>query len=507
MKPLSVTDASFLYTETDSTPMTVASVQLLTRDDYQREPFLASLKALILERKHLVQYLNHKPVFAPGRFDHPEWIEDPDFDIDNHVYAVDVGGQGSMADLEALIARLHSERFDRSRPLWRLLVIDGLADGRIAYYHACSHACIDGQSGQIAIQLLMDLQPEPRREPAPASKAPTAPSPTRLAGSAWARLVRATMENWRQLPAQLSATAQTSARLTARAFDPRKNFGAYGQLAPRTSLNQSIDAERTFAVGRIPLADVKAIGKATDAKVNDVFLAIAAGGLTRYLERRGELPRSSLIAGCPVSLREAGDTSLNNQVTMMLVSLATDIDDPRARLKAIRESSLTAKEIVAELAPAMPEDVRFFGLPGMIRNATRSAEWSRVADRAPMAFNLVISNVPGPQVQLYSNGAAMQSHFPVSIPVHGQGMNLTVQSYLGNLDFSLTAGKKALKDAGQLRDELLAAFFELRAEILGKPGEVDGWDASVAPWRTSTTESGPLQQVALDEVREPREAA
>jgi hypothetical protein len=101
----------------------------------------------------------------------------------------------------------------------------------------------------------------------------------------------------------------------------------------------------------------------------------------------------------------------------------------------------------------------------------------------------------------------MQSHFPVSIPVHGQGMNLTVQSYLGNLDFSLTAGKKALKDAGQLRDDLLAAFFELRAEILGKPGEVDGWDATVAPQRTSTTEPGPLQQVARNEVPGPREAA
>ena len=503
MKPLSATDASFLYTETESTPMTVASVQLLTLDDYDREAFLPSLKALILERRHLVQYLNHKPVFAFGQFDHPEWIEDPDFDIDNHVYAVDVGGQGSMADLEALIARLHSERFDRSRPLWRLLVIDGLADGRIAYYNACSHACIDGQSAQIAFQLLMDLQPEPRREAAPATKAPTAPSPTRLAQSAWARLARATMENWRQLPAM----AQTSASLAARALDPRKSFGAYGKLAPRTSLNQSIDAERTFAVGRVPLADVKAIGKATDAKVNDVFLAIAAGGLTRYLERRGELPRSSLIAGCPVSLREAGDTSLNNQVTMMPVSLATDIDDPRARLKAIRESALTSKEIVAELAPAMPEDVRFFGLPGMIRNATRSAEWSRVADRAPIPFNLVISNVPGPQVQLYSNGAAMQSHFPVSIPVHGQGMNLTVQSYLGNLDFSLTAGKKALKNAGQLRDDLLSAFFELRAEILGKPGEVDGWDASAAPLRTSTTDSGPLPQAELDDAPGPREAA
>lgn len=500
MKPLSVTDASFLYAETDRTPMTVASIQLLALDGYERDSFLASLKALILERKHLVQYLNHKPVFAPGQFDHPVWIEDPDFDIDNHVYAVDVGGSGSMADLEATIARLHSERFDRSRPLWRLLVIDGLADGRIAYYNACSHACIDGQSGQIAIQLLMDLQPEPRREAAPATPTPTVPSQAHLAWNAWQQLARATLEGWRKLP----GLAQTSARLAARALDPRKNFGAYGKLAPRTSLNQSIDAERTFAVGRIPLADVKAIGKATDAKVNDVFLAIAAGGLSRYLERRGELPRSSLIAGCPVSLREAGDTSLNNQVTMMPVSLATDIKDPRARLKAIRKSALTSKEIVAELAPAMPEDVRFFGLPGMIRNATRSAEWSGIAGRAPMPFNLVISNVPGPQVQLYSNGAAMQSHFPVSIPVHGQGMNLTVQSYLGNLDFSLTAGKKALKNAGQLRDDLLAAFFELRAEILGRPGEVDGWDASVAPHHASTTGPVPLQRF---DIPGPREAA
>jgi diacylglycerol O-acyltransferase / wax synthase len=221
----------------------------------------------------------------------------------------------------------------------------------------------------------------------------------------------------------------------------------------------------------LPLADVKLIGKATGTSLNDVFLAVCSGALRRYLERTGELPAESLIAGCPVSLRRPGDNAANNQVTMMMVSLATDEADPVKRLLEIGYSSRQAKGFVADIARSYDADLALPGLPGMVRGGVAVVEAAGLADTtmARMPCNVVVSNVPGPRQPLYSLGAKVLTHYPVSIAAHGQGVNITVQSYLDQLFFGITACAKAMADPDALRDDMLAAFAELKDRVLKAP--------------------------------------
>jgi WS/DGAT/MGAT family acyltransferase len=203
--------------------------------------------------------------------------------------------------------------------------------------------------------------------------------------------------------------------------------------------------------------------------LNDVFLAVCSGALRRYLGRLGELPERSLVAGCPVSLRRPGDKSLNNQVTMMQVSFATDEADPVKRLLRIARSSIQAKGVVAAIASSYDTDVALPGLPGLVRAAAQFNERLNLAD-APAAgvpFNMVVSNVPGPRQPLYSLGGRVLTHYPVSIPAHGQAMNVTVQSYADHLFFGITGCARALPDAPVFRDDLLDAYAELVRVVLG----------------------------------------
>jgi len=278
-------------------------------------------------------------------------------------------------------------------------------------------------------------------------------------------------------------------RMGQRTIDPSKSIGALADSAPGTRFNRSINKERSFAVGEFSLQDLKAIGKSTGCKVNDVFMAICSGGLRKYLQRTHELPVRSLISGCPVSLRKPGDTNMDNQVTMMSVSLATDIADPRLRLLKIRDSANTAKDVTADLASSINNN---FAAPGLPLVATMTAGLMNSlsgADYISSPINLVISNVPGPRETLYSNGAKMLTHYPVSIPAQGLGLNITVQSYGDTLYFGITACKKALPDAAILRDDLLMAYTELKSLLI---------DSKVMAFRIEQTPA--MNTVPMDRV-------
>ena len=400
---------------------------------------------------------------VPFELDHPVWVRDPDFAIDNHVRTTEVPAPGGRLELEAAIAKLHEQPLDRSRPLWDLWVLTGLEGGRIAYYNRSHHACLDGMAGQVMLQTIMDTSPSPREvAPAPAEFFTSCPqpTPTQLLVGAFENFARYTAK----APLAWFNAIETSARLFQRAYDPNKGFGAAFEGAPRTRFNQPVTRRRSYATGEMSLAAAKGVATATDSKINDVFLAACAGGLRRYFERSQVLPDKSLIAGCPVSLRQPGDESTNNQVTMMLVSLATDEADPAERLQKIAQSSRTAKGFTADIAASYDTDVAMPGLPGLLRSNALLAENSP-SNELPgqqTPCSLVISNVPGPKQTLYSCGAKVLTHYPVSIPTHMQGVNITVQSYAGQLYFSVTACAKALPDPQQLRDDILEGFVELR---------------------------------------------
>jgi WS/DGAT/MGAT family acyltransferase len=263
----------------------------------------------------------------------------------------------------------------------------------------------------------------------------------------------------------MAKAVDSAARLIQRTFDPRKGLGAIMEGAPRTRFNRAVEQRRSYSTGELSVAGMKEIAEVSQAKLNDVFLAVVSGALRRYLKRAGELPERALVAGCPVSVRKEGDKSTGNQVTMMLVSLATAISNPVDVLQTIARSSRSAKGLTADLSESLDTDVSLPGLPGLLKGGLQLAERAGVANlpgsRVPC--NVVVSNVPGPQVPLYSCGARVLTHYPVSIPAHSQALNITVQSYNGVMYFGITACAKALPDADLLRDDMLAAYQELAA--------------------------------------------
>jgi diacylglycerol O-acyltransferase / wax synthase len=369
-------------------------------------------------------------------------------------------------------------------------VLTGLEGGRIAYYNRVHHACLDGVSGQAAIEAIMDVTPEPRVvEPAPADFA------ARPARRGALDMLAGAFENFARFQIRQASSAlnhvETARRLWQCMVDPARGLGAVTERAPATRFNRAVERPRSYAIGELPLGDLRSIGKATGTSLNDVFLAVCAGGLRSYLERHGQLPEQSMIAGCPVSLRKPGDTSSNNQVTMMLVSFASNEPDPVKRLLKIGRSSLQGKGFVAAVADSYDADVALPGLPGIMSGVLQGLEAARLVDgvQPRLPCNVVVSNVPGPRKQLYSLGARVLTHYPVSIPAHTQAVNITVQSYLNDMYFGITACAKALPDADMLRTDMLNAFAELKERVLRQP-------AVFTPRERSQASPAPLQSEA-----------
>jgi diacylglycerol O-acyltransferase / wax synthase len=229
-------------------------------------------------------------------------------------------------------------------------------------------------------------------------------------------------------------------------------------------LNASITNQRTFAGRTISLAETKFIGKTLGGTLNDVVMTTTAGALRRYLKDHNNLPDKTLLAAIPVSLREAGDTSANNQVSFVTSILGTDIADPALRLEAIHEASEANKRMMSSFKTAMPTDFPLFGAPWLMSGVAAAVSRSGLLNSLPPICNLIISNVPGSPVPLYFAGAKIASFYPVSIAVHSMALNVTVQSYAGRLDYGLIACRRALPDVADLGDYLLAEHQVLLAK-------------------------------------------
>jgi WS/DGAT/MGAT family acyltransferase len=246
-------------------------------------------------------------------------------------------------------------------------------------------------------------------------------------------------------------------------------------LAPRTPLNLSITSGRAFASVSVSLPELKELGRAHEATINDVVLMLCSSALRRYYAKRKLLPRKSLIAAVPISLRAKGDTTADNQASMSFISLGTNVSDPKKRLAHIKAASAAMKSSMGSLKSILPTDFPSMGIPWLIEAATALYGKAKVADRIPQVANVVISNVPGPPLPLYMAGARMITNYPTSIIVHGMALNITVQSYDKSLDFGLMADAQAMPDVRELADAIAIAFDDLRA--LTRPGEAESDEA------------------------------
>ncbi|HQZ46106.1 MAG TPA: wax ester/triacylglycerol synthase family O-acyltransferase [Usitatibacteraceae bacterium] len=476
MKPLSGLDAAFLHLETPETPMHVGSLHLYQVPGRGRAGYFERARRHIGARLHLVPVFTRRLASAPFDVASPVWVEDREVDLDRHVRRIRLRKPGTMAQLEAEVARLHGELLDRGRPLWMFYVIEGLATGEVAWYSKIHHATLDGSAGVQLAAALLDVSATPRKVAKPARRAlEESPGAAAVLGAAIAKsagefgkLLRALPEVARVAGSGVDAIAALGAAAGERGKGGKdgrrgKSGGTGLPIGPATALNGPIGRERAFATASIPLAQAKAIAKRHGAKLNDVVLALVSGALRRYLASHGGLPRKPLVAAMPVSLRAQGDSVYSTRVTMVLANLATHLADPLARLQAIRTSAGHAKALTVAARSIIPMDFPSLGAPWVIAAIARAYGYAQGVRAFPPLANVIVSNVAGPPAPLYLAGARMLSWWPVSIVEHGLGLNVTVQSYAGSLDFGIVAAKNAVPDVRKLADALYDAHEELKS--------------------------------------------
>lgn len=463
---LSGLDAGFLYVESPETPMHVGSLTLYDPPHDLAGSFADRVRAHLANRMHLSPLLHQALAPMPLDLGHPVWIDAPEVDLDWHVVGLRLPRPGRTAQLEALVAKLHAERLDRARPLWRFHVIEGLADGRVAMYAQVHHAALDGNAGVKLAEALMDLGPVPRAVPPGERRHPKKPGTRRLLGELLDNAIGQYANIVRHVPALARAAA--GAVVEAGSHLPDVVMLRQRLMAPRTPFNAQIGADRVIRTHSLSLDDARAIATVAGVTLNDVLLATVSGALRLYLVHRHALPRRSLVAAVPLSLREAGDAGLSNQVTMLPATLATNARSPARRIAAIHAGMNQIKSATGAFRGLIPTDFPSLGAPWLVGGLSKLLSRSRLADRLPLPANVVVSNVPGPAVPLWLAGARMRAYYPLSIVIHGLALNITVHSYDGHLDFGMVACPHAVPDIDVLVDGLDASFAELRTWAAGR---------------------------------------
>lgn len=501
MQQLSALDATFLHLETPQMPMHVGALHVFELPPGFRGRFVQRLRRHMAERLPLAPVLRRRLWWMPLNLANPAWV-DAEVDLAAQVVELQLPpppagtaaagpGDDGLAALRAAVAGLHGQLMDRHRPLWKMHVFEGLPRSpeglrRIGLYTQFHHAAVDGQAAVALAQVILDVSPEGRRiEARPARRAPVyrLGLPGALRG-ALAGEVQQVAQLVRQLPATASALAGAAGQALQRSDvgawllgsvggpRARERAGAVANLtlAPRTRLNHSIGAGRALATQTLPLPELKALARALGVTLNDAVLWLCATALREQLLALGELPRKPLVAAVPISLRARGDTASDNQASMSLVSLGTHLADDRRRLQHITTATAAMKATVGRLKSVLPTDWPSIGLPWLMQSAAALYGRSHLADRLPVVANLVISNVPGPELPLYLAGARMRTDWPTSIVAHGLGLNITVQSHGQQMDAGLVAAAGVLPDLQALADGLSAALPRLRALAAPAPG-------------------------------------
>jgi diacylglycerol O-acyltransferase / wax synthase len=478
MQQLSGLDATFLYLETPEMPMHVGALHVFELPAGHKGKFVTALRKHIESRLPITPVLRRRLWWMPLNLANPAWV-DAVPDMKQHIVEVKLTKGAGLPELEAAVSKLHPVLLDRKKPLWKFHVFEGLAPAangnkRVALYTQLHHAAVDGQAAVALANAILDVSAVPRAiEVQPSRRERTFKlEMTEMLRGVIGNQAQKVAEIVRNLPATVGTLKNAaSSAVSASSLISGKAGPGNLTLAPRTPLNVSVTAGRAFATVTLPLPELKAIGRAFDATINDMVLMVCSTALRRHYAKQRALPRKSLVAAVPISLREKGDTKADNQASMSFINLGTNIADTKKRLAHVKAATAAMKTTMGSLKSVLPTDFPSLGVPWLIEAATALYGKARVADRIPQVANVVISNVPGPPVPLYMAGARMVTNYPASIVVHGMALNITVQSYDQSLDFGLMADAAAMPDVRSLADALNIAFDDLRA--LARPGEDD----------------------------------
>jgi diacylglycerol O-acyltransferase / wax synthase len=493
LKHLSGLDATFLYLETPETPMHVGSLHLYELPAGFKGSFHAAVSKHLAKRIHLSPIFTSKLAFMPFDLGHPIWVHDDAFDLGRHVRKVGAAKM-TVKMAQDMAAKLHGRLIDRTHPLWEFYVFDRIVrkDGSTCagFYSKIHHAALDGKGGTVLANAVLDVSPV-AREVAP-------PDPTRKTRSAGdlkiGEMIGAVFSNSlaqyaklaKSLPGAASQIGSTLSKNNLKISGKSVRAKSPISLAPKTPFNVGISADRVFVTASIPFAECKVMAKSIGASFNDMVLWICSTALRSYLAQHASIPKKPLIAAMPVSLRDDSNKDMGNQASMSLANLGTHIAHPVKRMAAIMESTGKVKQALVSLKSVLPTDYPSFLAPWIVGGAARLAlkTYGRgsFAQRLPMVANLVISNVPGPQVPLYMAGVRMLTFHPLSIVMHGLGLNITIQTYAGHVDFGIIAGKNALPHAQDLANAIVAAYEE--AQSLYTLGQAQAPVAAAAPVET-----------------------
>ena len=454
MKQLSGLDASFLYMETPSQFGHVSSLSVFERPDVpDYEPFEA-WRAQIERRLHLLEPLRRRLREVPFGLDHPFWIEDPDFDLDYHVRRAAVPAPGGLDELAELTAEIAGRPLDRRRPLWEMWVVEGLEHGYVGIIAKMHHAAIDGVMGVDLMTEIFDLErhpapkPPPEHEPAPER----VPSHAELLVGAVTSIARQPLRAYRAVRNLTSSAVRVVQRLRSEPVS-----AGVPLTAPASALNGVLTPHRRVAFASVPLADVKEVKEAFGVTVNDVVLAVCAGALRRYLDMRGRVPDKALLAAIPASVRTEDERGvMGNRVSAMFATLATQLDDPVDRLFAARDVMSGAKQVHEDIGGNTLHEWAEVAAPMLFSRGMRLYE-RLLEGRHPPIINLIVSNVPGPTFPLYCAGARLVSLFPLGPLLAGTGLNITVLSYVDNINWGFIACRELMPDLWDLADASASA--------------------------------------------------
>lgn len=455
MRRLNGVDALLLYTEAPEIHMHTLKIGILDVSQLDGEFTYELFRRVAEPRLRALTPLRYQLVDVPMRFHHPMWTENADVDFDYHVRRVSVPAPGGRRELDQLIGEIAGTPLDRSRPLWEMYVAEGLVGNRIAIIHKVHHVLADGVAS--ANQMGWAIQAEPPEFPA---KAIHTEERERTTSGLMLAASRDHARQIRRLPMLLAETARGVSRVRRRA----KERGRHPQLAPNFApppsfLNHVVSPTRRFATAPLALADVKEAAKTLGVTVNDVVLAIVAGALRELLLKYDGAADAPLIAGVPVSYGDP-DRLVGNEFTYMTPSLAVHVADPVERIRLTATATAIAKENNRLLGPSLIPSWLNFLPPAMAPPAFR---WQSRRMESSMIFNLTVSNVPGPRERGSFGGAVISEIYSVGPLVAGSGMNVTVWSYVDQLNVSVLTDDLTTDDPHEVTDAMFRSFVALRS--------------------------------------------
>jgi WS/DGAT/MGAT family acyltransferase len=460
MQRLDGMDASFVYLDTPATPMQVGMTCVFDPSTAPDGYSFRKVRRLVEDRLHLIPPFRRRLVDVPGHLHRPAWVDDPEFDLDDHLHRVLLRAPGDMTELEEFAAHVISRPLDPGRPPWEMHIVEGLEGGMVAAVTKMHHSAVDGVSGSELTATLLDLEPEPEPVAAPDTPWQPAPPPSPLAMAAGA--VRELLRQPVAAGSVLTRTARAALDLLRHNRRPETAPPPGPFAAPRSAYNAPVTEERQVSLAQIDLDDVRRIKDAAGVTINDVVLAVCAAALRGHLEDHGGLPGQSLVAAVPVSVRTDDEGAMtSNHLSAMLVELGTTIDDPTERLQTIAASSRAAKTQHHVLGPSTFSQLADITPPAFI--AALGALESRfgVLGRVPPLCNLIVSNFPGPPFPLYCAGARMVAAYPLGPLGLGTALNITVQSYLDTLWFGIVACPDVVPEPEALAAGIHDAVHEL----------------------------------------------